>query len=169
MAGVFGETPGKIRSKIWGNTGMKIRKIRGTFVLQLFWPKPVFGTLSGTLVRVFQSRGAVAISYIALCFSCIAGYRAIPPKTTPRLGVSQDNVGSMPLASQLKLPSRSYHAIGGIAAILSWHVYPKAQILKEQKPRLCQHSVQTWCIVKGEAQKSPLFWGALIFSGAPVL
>ena len=35
------------------------------------------------------------------------------------------------------------------------------------------NSVQTRCIVKGEAQKSPLFWrfsgGGLIFSGSPVL
>ena len=34
------------------------------------------------------------------------------------------------------------------------------------------NSVQTRCIVKGEAQKSPLFWrflGALIFSGSPAL
>ena len=34
-------------------------------------------------------------------------------------------------------------------------------------------SVQTRCIVKGEAQKSPtflaIFWGFLIFSGSPVL
>ena len=35
------------------------------------------------------------------------------------------------------------------------------------------YSVQTRCIVEGEAQKSPLFWGfsggSLIFSGSPVL
>ena len=31
------------------------------------------------------------------------------------------------------------------------------------------NNVQSRCFVKGEAQKSPLFWGFLIFSVAPVL
>ena len=44
-------------------------------------------------------------------FSCIA---LSPPLRAPQVGVSQDYVGSM-LLSQLNLPSRSYHAIGGIA------------------------------------------------------
>ena len=38
---------------------------------------------------------------------------------TPEVGVLQNYVGSMLLVSQLKLQSRSYRALGGIAAILS--------------------------------------------------
>ena len=54
----------------------------------------------------FQSRYT-----IALCFSCLAGYRAIPPPKG--LGVSHDYASSMLLVSQLKLPSHSYGAIVG--------------------------------------------------------
>ena len=69
----------------------------------------------------FSNRAILSLESIALCFSCIAGYRAItpPPQRAPYGGVSQDCVRSMLLVSQLKLPSRSYRAIWGIAAILS--------------------------------------------------
>ena len=53
-----------------------------------------------------------------LCFHVSQG---IPPylPPAPQVGVSQDYVRRMLLVSQLKLPSRSYRALGGIAAILS--------------------------------------------------
>ena len=35
------KTPGKLRGKFGAKFGTKIRKIRGTFVLQLFWPKAI--------------------------------------------------------------------------------------------------------------------------------
>ena len=53
-----------------------------------------------------------------LWFSCIARYRAIIRQGPPKLAY-RNYVRSMLLVSQLKLPSRSYRAIGGIAAILS--------------------------------------------------
>ena len=70
--------------------------------------------LSGTPVRVFQSRYTIAIVYRLMFFM----YRRVS-RYTPLSWVSQDYVRSMLLVSQLKLPSRSYRAIGGIAAILS--------------------------------------------------
>ena len=58
---------------------------------------------------------------IALCFSCVAGYRAIPAHPTKghlSWGIAR-SCRSMLRVSQLKLPSRSYRARGGIAAMLS--------------------------------------------------
>ena len=67
--------------------------------------------LSGTPVRVCQSCYTIAIVYRLMFFM----YRRVwryTPQGPPKLGVSQDYAGSMLLVSQLRLPSRSYRAIG---------------------------------------------------------
>ena len=74
--------------------------------------------LSGTPVRIFQSRYTIAIVY-RLMFSMYRELSRYTPPRPPSAGVSQDHVGIMLLVSQLKLRSRSYRAIGGIAAMLS--------------------------------------------------
>ena len=48
----------------------------------------------------------------------LSRYTPLPPKAPLSWGIA-DYVGIMLLVSQLELPSRSYRAIGGIAAILS--------------------------------------------------
>ena len=57
-------------------------------------------------------------SLLPYVFHVSQGIALYPPQA-PQVGVSQNYVGSMLLVSQLKLPSRSYRAIWGIAAILS--------------------------------------------------
>ena len=59
-----------------------------TFCLYRAHGRGGFG-LSGTPVRVFQTRYTIAIYSIALCFSCVAGYRAIPPKGPLSWGIAR--------------------------------------------------------------------------------
>ena len=59
------------------------------------------------------------------------------------------------------------NGVEGVCGLPSW----KSAKIGVFRPSI--NNVQTRCIVKGEAQKSPrflaIFWGLLIFSGAPVL
>ena len=77
MAGIFGEfflvsvshetkheksskSSGKIRSKIRGKIwDENSRKIRETFVLQLFWPKELLDLLPGTLMSANENANVV--------------------------------------------------------------------------------------------------------------
>ena len=79
---------------------------------------------------------------------------ALYPASPPKLGVSQDYVGSMLLVSQLELPSRYKCAVGGIAAKLS-----QIAISNDTKPKswlLRVHSSRKWlrnsstCILQGK-------------------
>ena len=68
--------------------------------------------LGGTPVRVFHSRYTIAIVYRQNVFHVSQGIALYPSKAALSWGVSQDYVGSMLLVLQLKLPSRSYRALG---------------------------------------------------------
>ena len=70
-------------------------------------------------------------------FMCrrVSRYTPPPPRSPHTLAVSQDDVRSMLLVSQLRLPSRSYRALGGIAATLSQIAVKSASPSQKSAPK----------------------------------
>ena len=115
----------------------------------------VFWVLTPHARARFQSRYTIAIVYRLMFFMCRRVLRYTPRAS--KVGVSQDYARSMLLVSQLKLPSRSYRTIGGIAAILSRIVIKNANKGAKQSlegKHLFESFWNPWAELKG-AQNVP--------------
>ena len=95
------------------------------YIFEIFQAPPNKSCMRTFLPAWYSGWGAISVAAhlscpqaLEACLFILVRYTGYP-QGPPKLGVSQDYVGSMLLVSQLKLPSHSYRAIRGVAATVS--------------------------------------------------